>query len=126
LHHSFNESQPELTTHFLHEIPTLIALCTERCLRLIGFGLPEGDHSSAFVVAPVIRNRTLQFHLKTEEKTSVRSVLPPTVTSNLKPDNVFLLHEFEPVIADFRLARLLDPNGVDKTNSIGTPIYTPA
>jgi serine/threonine-protein kinase len=132
---------PELSAvlgaeRFLTEIKTTASLQHPHILPLFDSGSADG---LLFYVMPFVEGETLRDRLKREKKLSVTEAVRIAVEiadaldyahrrgvihRDIKPENI-LLHEGQPVVADFGIALAVQSAGDERITRPGLPLGTP-
>jgi serine/threonine protein kinase len=143
---AFEELESDNQVSFIRELQILAKNEHPATLRLLGFSLspyPDRDERGPVLITTLMANGSLESALK-----KARSKAPPwwtpTVKSkivfgiaagmdyvhnqqvmhrDLKPDNIFLDANYEPVIADFGLSRSFNGDVLQQTLQIGSPLF---
>ena len=122
---------------FLREIAITARLDHPHILTLIDSGEAGG---SLFYVVPYVRGESLRQRLDREGQLPLDVALEITkkaasaldyahrqgvIHRDVKPENI-LLHEGEPMVADFGIALAVAQGGADRLTELGVPLGTPA
>ena len=122
---------------FLREIEIAARLTHPHILPLHDSGAVQGR---LFYVMPYVEGESLRQRLERESELSLEETLSITkavasaldyahrqgvVHRDIKPENI-LLHQGEPLVADFGVARALDAAGGEKLTETGLALGTPA
>ena len=131
----------EHTKAFIRELSVMASLHHPGTLELIGFTFPSKPDERIQILTPLMENGTVDSAVKKERKAMAPPGWNGTAKSrvvfgvaaimdymhaqgfihrDLKTENVFLNGEFEPVIADFGLSRVVD---ITMTMAVGSPVY---
>jgi serine/threonine protein kinase len=140
---SIEEDVRKNTMSFLREILVPVSTRIPRLVRLVGFCPPTGPDPRPMIVTQYMPNGSLDKLIEKRFRGMETPGFGPTQLSkavfaiavtlarlhhrgmvhrDIKPSNVLFDEHFEIVIADFGLAKFLDP-GVRQTLGVGTPLY---
>jgi serine/threonine protein kinase len=138
--------EPDQQVSFMRELSILATNNHPATLQLLGFSLspfPGSEEQGPVTITPLMPNDSLAAILK-KTRRSPPAWWTPTVKSkivfgiaagmayvnnqqvmhrDLKPDNVFLDANYEPVIADFGFSRSVTADLLNATVGIGSPLY---
>jgi serine/threonine protein kinase len=129
---------------FIREILTLATVNSSLTLRLLGFWLPQAPGEGPAILSPYMKNGTAGDLLDDDIASRAPfSKLTPTILMkivygvafalrlchahnivhrDLKPDNIFMSDDYDPIVADFGLARTIK-GSVAASQACGTPMF---